>query len=578
MMKRKSKQLVLKVRIIKLVLKVKRKKSKIFDDENNKNSKIRTRTTPTTLFNAMAILNGDREKCLHEIGFGSMIGMGIHELPGKLGFYVIDNLDTETNVLSLTDSSILVTSKSVNDILKIPMGGCLIESLEPRTPDDPFIKEWLSQFGEKTKIQPNDISDVIVSTKDAGKLFEMNFLMLFANTMGLCETSGLWYLHSTKCDEFDVIHQTLAIRNWKSVQMKHQEKLEIEKFGGLGMLAKHEDLNLQSKDFVEMILAKFKNIHHDLRSLSEELYEGLSRFPDCVKLNELNKKFQEDLCNKVLARNEMVRMKMLQIRLRLQMLPSHHRLHRTRYIKEEEKVFQKKKKIDSFVCNVNKSGAEYTKDNSNDKYSEDSHSAEEEKNTEDSGFVKTSLLKSVVVQRKLSGLMRINRHPLIDEGVQGKGMMNRKSKQLKSKISDENNKNSKIRTRTTSTALFNAMAILNGDRNKCLHEMGFGSMIGIGLHELLGKLDVNKSGAEYTEDNSNDKYSEDSHSAEEEKNTEDSGFVKTSLLKSVVVQRKLSGLMRINRHLLIDEGVQGKGMMNRKSKQLVLKEKEENTK
>nr|GEW65774.1 hypothetical protein [Tanacetum cinerariifolium] len=58
------------------------------------------------------------------------------------------------------------------------------------------------------------------------------------------------------------------------------------------------------KDFVEMILAKFKNIHHDLRSLSEELYEGLSRFPDCVKLNELNKKFQEDFRNKDLARNE----------------------------------------------------------------------------------------------------------------------------------------------------------------------------------------------------------------------------------------------------------------------------------
>nr|GEY06261.1 hypothetical protein [Tanacetum cinerariifolium] len=31
---------------------------------------------------------------------------------------------------------------------------------------------------------------------------------------------------------------------------------------------------------------------------------GLSRFPDCVKLNELNKKFQEDFCNKDLAKNE----------------------------------------------------------------------------------------------------------------------------------------------------------------------------------------------------------------------------------------------------------------------------------
>nr|GFC89903.1 hypothetical protein [Tanacetum cinerariifolium] len=59
-----------------------KKKSKIYDENN----KIRTRTTPTALFNAMAILNGDRNKCLDEMSFGSMIGMGIHELLGKLGF------------------------------------------------------------------------------------------------------------------------------------------------------------------------------------------------------------------------------------------------------------------------------------------------------------------------------------------------------------------------------------------------------------------------------------------------------------------------------------------------------------
>ncbi|GJS33234.1 hypothetical protein Tco_0531616 [Tanacetum coccineum] len=133
-------------------------------------SKIRTRTTPTTLFNAMAILNVDRKKCLHEMGFGSMIGMAIHELLRTLGFYVIDNLDTKTNVLSVSNSSIHVTSESVHDILGIPIGGCSIESLPPRSPNDPLIKEWFSQFGEKTKIRPNDITDIIVSTKDAGKI------------------------------------------------------------------------------------------------------------------------------------------------------------------------------------------------------------------------------------------------------------------------------------------------------------------------------------------------------------------------------------------------------------------------
>nr|GEY62153.1 hypothetical protein [Tanacetum cinerariifolium] len=159
------------------------------------------------------------------------------------------------------------------------------------------------------------------------------------------------------------------------------------------------------------------------------------------------------------------------------------------------KSISKKKKIDSFVCNVNKSSAKYTKDNSNDEDNEDNHSAEEEQNTKDSESVKTPPVKKRGRPKKLSGLMRINRRLLIDKGIQGKAMMNRKSKQLVLKEKEENTKanenkkNSKIHTRTTPTVLFNAMAILNGDRKKCLHEMGFGSMIGMGIHELSGKLE-----------------------------------------------------------------------------------------
>nr|GEX70106.1 hypothetical protein [Tanacetum cinerariifolium] len=145
----------------------KHKKNIKISNEKKKYIKIRTRTTPTALFNVVAILNVDRKKCLYEMGFGSLIGMAIHEFPGMLGFYVIDNLDTETNMLSLTDNSILVNSQSVHDILGIPMGGCSLESLESRSADEPFIKEWFLQFGDKNEVRPNDITGVIVSTNDA---------------------------------------------------------------------------------------------------------------------------------------------------------------------------------------------------------------------------------------------------------------------------------------------------------------------------------------------------------------------------------------------------------------------------
>nr|GEX62420.1 hypothetical protein [Tanacetum cinerariifolium] len=183
----------------------------------------------------------------------------------------------------------------------------------------------------------------------------------------------------------------------------------------------------------------------------------------------------------------------------------------------------KKKNIDSFVCNdyddsidevdpniilkefvkdINKSSTEYTEDNSNDEDNEDR-------------------------------IMRIKRHLLKDEGVQEKNDKSKKqtigskrkrrkykveddddndgTKRMKKKIDHKeakvkrkrNQKNNKRKfvdesssefevTTTSSKALFNAMAILNVDRKKCLYEMGFGSMIGMEIHELPGMLDYIK--------------------------------------------------------------------------------------
>ncbi|GJV23011.1 hypothetical protein Tco_1375706 [Tanacetum coccineum] len=53
-----------------------------------------------------------------------------------------------------------------------------------------------------------------------------------------------------------------------------------------------------------MIQDKCYNIHQDLRSVRENLNEGLSRFPDCKKLNKFRKKFEEDFSKNDLARKD----------------------------------------------------------------------------------------------------------------------------------------------------------------------------------------------------------------------------------------------------------------------------------
>nr|GEV27128.1 hypothetical protein [Tanacetum cinerariifolium] len=421
----------------------KKKKSKISDDENNKNSKIRTRTTPTALFNAMAILNDDRKKRLHEMGFGSMIGMGIHELPRNLGFYVIDNLDTKTNVLSLTDSLILVTSELVNDILGIPMGGCSIESLGPRTPDDPFIKEWLSQFGEKIEIRPNDISDVIVSTKDAGKLFKMNFLILvqlynqvFEEKKQTIGSKGKKHKASSKSKKKkkSKIYDDENNKNSKIRTRTTPTAL----FNTMAILNDDRKKRLHEMGFGSMI---GMGIHELPKKLGFYVIDNLDTKTNVLSLtdslilvtsellNELNKKFQEDFCNKYLARNE-----------------------------------------DAEDANV----------------ANPSEAANVTQASPTAQGSRVSILHASPIRMTKKAAKRTDKlWAKVDASVV---LTDDSSRLEKSQVSDENNKNSKIRTRTTPTTLFNVMAIVNGDRKKCLHEMGFGSMIGMGIHELPGKL------------------------------------------------------------------------------------------
>ncbi|GJX09430.1 hypothetical protein Tco_0199289 [Tanacetum coccineum] len=155
---------------------------------------IRTRTTPTSLFSAMCILNPDRKKCIRDMGFGSMIGMIIYD--------------------ELFDALCQHNGDLYNEL---------------------FERE-ASKWGQSNQ-HPSQ-----------GPL---TFMILL-------------YLHSTRCDHFDVIRQTPAIRYWKSGQMTYREKLEIEEYGGFGRLPKHEAIKLQSEDFVKMIEDKLYNIRQDV--------------------------------------------------------------------------------------------------------------------------------------------------------------------------------------------------------------------------------------------------------------------------------------------------------------------------
>ena len=194
------------------VLKPKKKKKK--KKEESKFPTLRTRTAPTALYSALSILSPEREKVLIDMGFGGLIGMKIHDLPGSLGYHVISMVDEKERKLGTTNGTIDITEFKVQEILGIPNGEVSIDCLEERNPDDPFIREWFQQFPSgKKEIRPNDITDVIVGSDDHGKLFRMNFLMLFANTMGICEAQGACSMYILKKINDEIIEKVENI-NW----------------------------------------------------------------------------------------------------------------------------------------------------------------------------------------------------------------------------------------------------------------------------------------------------------------------------------------------------------------------------
>lgn len=74
-------------------------------DKNEKNPSningIRTRTSPKTLHETVKLLKEEQRTAVEAMGLGSLLNMTVDGVPSKLGYFVVDNLDTERMQLNL---------------------------------------------------------------------------------------------------------------------------------------------------------------------------------------------------------------------------------------------------------------------------------------------------------------------------------------------------------------------------------------------------------------------------------------------------------------------------------------------
>ena len=158
----------------------------------NEGLRLRIRNPAKPLANVMKLLTDAQENSLKDMGFKQFLGFKAGRVPSLLARWILLNYNPITSVLHAGDVNINITSKTVNDIFGIPIGGEKIEELSQAKKTDGVIDEWRAQFfGSNESITSSSVAKKILENKDdAGRIFKLNFLVLFVTLMIESTTTG----------------------------------------------------------------------------------------------------------------------------------------------------------------------------------------------------------------------------------------------------------------------------------------------------------------------------------------------------------------------------------------------------
>ncbi|GJQ94810.1 hypothetical protein Tco_0005949 [Tanacetum coccineum] len=285
---------------------------------------LKGRGTVRPLFEAMRRLTPQRKKVVREMGFGNLIDFPIVKLPSKLAFYVVGILNTRKMMLECPMGDIVITPKTVKEVLGLPMGRRKLEREGQREYNDPFLEEWKDQFKNINKLTIKALSDLIIDTKNTDYMFRMNILTLIANTLGSCENNSclkftvlrnvfegddvsdidwcsyiiecasvskvdwsktkkkkdvvyygpvmflmLTYLHYTKIDTFKVKRRVPAFKSWNTRLLKKREISELQNYY-MGIAEILDDVGEKEENEEKEVIFKEPNIPEYHSSSSTE--------------------------------------------------------------------------------------------------------------------------------------------------------------------------------------------------------------------------------------------------------------------------------------------------------------------
>lgn len=124
-------------------------------------------------------LSRKQKKCVKELGFESMIHLQTDIIVSCLSHYVLEMYDPKTNMIKVGESAIQVTEEKIKNILGVSSEGTDLILEQECESDDEIYLQWKA----KRISTLQDLEDNIEESEEADEIFELNFLILFVNTI-----------------------------------------------------------------------------------------------------------------------------------------------------------------------------------------------------------------------------------------------------------------------------------------------------------------------------------------------------------------------------------------------------------
>ncbi|KAI3744199.1 hypothetical protein L1987_57275 [Smallanthus sonchifolius] len=114
------------------------------------------------------------------MGFASIQRFNVVHIPSCFGLWLLKKYDHNTKTFNMGNRVVNITRELVNDVLGIPMGSKEVTEMKRVSYKNAVVAKWRNLFGVGSPLKKvNEVADRIISSDDNGRMFQLNFMVVY---------------------------------------------------------------------------------------------------------------------------------------------------------------------------------------------------------------------------------------------------------------------------------------------------------------------------------------------------------------------------------------------------------------